>query len=564
MRNDERCGRPARDPRRACAAVSALLVLAAGVAMGQTFRDPRSPGESTMDLERWKSSRTQTAPQPAGVALESTIDPSVYFVGPSDIFSVNIWLSPPISYQLTVTPEGTLIIPTVGEVHVADLRLTEAKERVTAEIQKRYSAGRPSVTLLIPRPIVVMVTGNVLNPGSYTLASYNRVDRAVEQANTPQRNQEQWQVDNVLRTMSLRNIRVTRKDGSIMPADITKFLATREDRWNPYLREGDVIVVPRHDFRKDVVGVYGAVNVPGRFEYVRGDSVKDLIRIAYGFTAQAITDSVELARMSLDGERLTSVILDGDAVNDGTAADFPVEPGDRLIVRGRPDLRGDYFVLVEGEVRYPGVYPISRNQTRLSAVVAAAGGFTEYASLRTATLVRQSVESNEIELERLESQRGGVTAEDSSYYYLETSLRLRKEIVTVDFVRLFANGDTTADVIVRELDRVVVPSVKSTIYVFGQVVTPGHVPFAEGRPYDFYIAAAGGLTERARGDDVKIVKARTRQWLSPGETAIEEGDYVWVPKEYERPFGYYLGIVAQSAAIISVAISLVLLVNQLK
>jgi hypothetical protein len=36
-----------------------------------------------------------------------------------------------------------------------------------------------------------------------------------------------------------------------------------------------------------------------------------------------------------------------------------------------------------------------------------------------------------------------------------------------------------------------------------------------------------------------------------------------VPKDYERPFGYYLGIVAQSAAIISVAISLVLLVNQL-
>jgi protein involved in polysaccharide export with SLBB domain len=516
-----------------------------------------------MDLERWRSSRTQTAPQPAGVALESTIDPAVYYVGPSDVFSVNIWLSPPVSYQLTVTPEGTLIIPTVGEVHVADLKLSEAKERATAEIRKRYSAGRPSVTLLIPRPIVVMVTGNVLNPGSYTLASYNRVDKAVEQANTPQRNQEQWQVDNVLRSMSLRNIRVTRKDGSIVPADITKFLATREDRWNPYLREGDVIVVPRHDFRRDVVGVYGAVNVPGRFEYVRGDSVKDLIRIAYGFTSQAITDSVELARMSLDGERLTSVILDGNAVHDGTAADIPVEPGDRLIVRGRPDLRGDYFVLVEGEVQHPGVYPISRNRTRLSAVVAAAGGFTEYASLRTATLVRQSLESNEVELERLESQRGGVSAEDSSYYYLETSLRLRKEIVTVDFVRLFANGDTTADVVLRELDRVVVPSVKSTIYVFGQVVTPGHVPFEAGRTYDFYVGAAGGLTERARGGDVKIVKARTRQWLSPDETTIEEGDYVWVPKDYERPFGYYLGIVAQSAAIISVAISLVLLVNQL-
>ena len=61
-------------------------------------------------------------------ALEGPVDPEKYYVGPSDILSVNIWISPPLNFSLTVTPEGTLIIPTVGEVRVTDLTLREAKK----------------------------------------------------------------------------------------------------------------------------------------------------------------------------------------------------------------------------------------------------------------------------------------------------------------------------------------------------------------------------------------------------------------------------------------------------
>jgi len=49
-----------------------------------------------------------------GLAFEDVVNPSEYYVGPSDIISVNIWISPPLSFSLTVTPEGTLIVPTVG------------------------------------------------------------------------------------------------------------------------------------------------------------------------------------------------------------------------------------------------------------------------------------------------------------------------------------------------------------------------------------------------------------------------------------------------------------------
>ncbi|MDH4070945.1 MAG: hypothetical protein OEV30_11035, partial [Ignavibacteria bacterium] len=159
--------------------------------------------------------------------------------------------------------------------------------------------------------------------------------------------------------------------------------------------------------------------------------------------------------------------------------------------------------------------------------------------------------------------RGGVRSEDSLYYNLETDLRLQKEIVNVDFHSLFVLQDSTHDIFLQDRDLVRVPSRQLTIYVFGQVSSPGHIPFLVDGDVDYYVRRAGGYTDRARPDDVRIVKAKTRQWLSPLETRVEEGDYVWVPKEAERSFAYYMAIIGQTASIISVALSIVLISLQI-
>ena len=117
------------------------------------------------------------APQPA---LESIIDPAYYYVGPSDGFDINIWIDPPISVRLVVTPEGTLIIPSVGEIPVAEMPLSAARAKVLAEIKKRFRFGECSVTLVAPRSVVISVQGRVLNPGSFVLPAYSRIDKAIE------------------------------------------------------------------------------------------------------------------------------------------------------------------------------------------------------------------------------------------------------------------------------------------------------------------------------------------------------------------------------------------------
>jgi polysaccharide biosynthesis/export protein len=542
-------------------AIGVLVVLTASPLPSQSRRQGFEAG--VFDEQEKSAITNRSLPaQPSAVALESIIDPAHYFVGPSDIFSLNVWVSPALNLLLTVTPEGTLIIPTVGELKIADLTLAEAKAKVVAEIRTKYRIGEVTLTLVAPRPIVVIVTGNVLNPGSFVMKSVDRVDKVIEQANVPQKTQALAESQFSSTMMSKRNITIAHKDGSISRVDIVKYFATKEGRWNPYLREGDIIVVPWNDFTKNVIGIYGEVVSPGRYEFVEGDSVKDLLRIAHGFTSSAIQDSLEFSRLSMDGSALTRTVLSGGAIFKGEQHDIALQPGDRLVVRSRPDMRADYRITVSGEVAYPGTYPLTKNHTKLSEVIRQAGGFTTYASVKNAELLRRSIGTAGIDLERLESLRGGVPPEDSAYYYLETNLRIQKEVVNVDFDKLFVDGDSSQDVIVQTDDYVVVPSINRTIYVFGQVVSPGHIPYAEGMDPNYYIRKAGGFTDRAREGDVKIVKSRTRQWLSPGETTVEQGDYVWVPKVPDRSFGYYMNIVGQTASIVSVAVSIVLLVIQ--
>ena len=58
------------------------------------------------------------------------------------------------------------------------------------------------------------------------------------------------------------------------------------------------------------------------------------------------------------------------------------------------------------------------------------------------------------------------------------------------------------------------------------------------------------------------MKGRTKQWLEPGETSIEDGDYIWVPKDPDHPFSYYMTIASQAASVMSVVIGIAVVIVQ--
>lgn len=548
--------------------IALLVAAASAVLVSLATAQQTGTGDLGGDLLNSLSRGTvPTAVQPSvtarSVPMESVVNPDEYVVGPSDGFGVTIWTSPPIVANAVVSPEGTLIVPMVGEIRVADLTLTKARAAVLEEIHKRFISARATVTLTAPRMLVVNVLGEVLVPGTYTLSPTDRVSRAIEAANQVMRSQrveEELALQEARKRQSQRLIVVHHNDGTDQHVDLARYAAEKIDSLNPYLRGGDVIVVPRLREIRGFIGIYGAVHLPGRLEYVPGDSLHTLLDLGYGFTNDALVDSVEVYRYNQAGKETTSIVVDMSK----PWTDMALQQGDRVVVRRRADQRGDPRVTVVGEVKYPGTYPIAREGTSLSEIIAMAGGFTSRAALSSASVVRRAVTPLELEAERLASYTGGVPPEDTLYYGVETASRLQGERVSTDFVALFARHDTTRDVTMKDGDVITVPTIDPTVYVFGQVVLPGHVPYEPGRDYEYYIAKVGGYTDRARTGGVRIVKASTKQWLDPSDTQIEEGDYIWVPMVTEHNFAYYINVVSQAAGIIGVAVSLAILVAQLK
>jgi protein involved in polysaccharide export with SLBB domain len=500
---------------------------------------------------------------------DGPVDPTEYLVGPGDMFSVVLSAVPPLNFQIPVTPEGSIIIPTVGEFQIAGLTLEAAKKKVLLEIKHKYITGDPVFTLVNPRSFTVYVRGFVANEGAVTVQATERVDVVVALADDPK--------DKNLRTMlkdtrneaildqnqkgSRRRIRLQHRDGTESMADLEKFYAMHKPEHNPLLRDGDVVIVPKNEIGRNFIGVYGAVNREGQYEFVEGDDIATILRIARGLSAIADSAKIELYRTSSDESTIKKEVFD---LHQLLMASSPclLERGDRIVVGELNSLHRDDKVYVDGEVKNVGYYPITRDSTRLSVVIQMAGGFTEFASLANSQLHRRSVSEAEINTERLESARGGVTPEDSAYFYMETNIRINRELVVTDFVGLFEHLDKSKDVFLRNEDYVSIASRKWTVYVFGQVVNPGHISFKPGENYQFYVSRSGGFTEYARTGDVRIVKASTKQWLAPGETNIEPGDYVWVPKEPYRPFSFYLLTYSQVFGIVGTVVSLALLVVQ--
>ncbi len=65
-----------------------------------------------------------------------------------------------------------------------------------------------------------------------------------------------------------------------------------------------------------------------------------------------------------------------------------MKKGDFIIVREIPDYFDVHYVELKGEIQYPGVYKIKKDQTTLSQIINEAGGFKKDASLKDAVLYR--------------------------------------------------------------------------------------------------------------------------------------------------------------------------------
>ncbi len=518
--------------------------------------------------------------------FEGPIDPAQYRLGPMDLLAINIWGDMPASLTVVVTPEGSVLVPTVGEIPVRNRSLADAKSLISAEVKRRYPRAEATVTLMTPRLFTVHVSGVIETPGAYEASAVDRAERIIALASLvqpktdaatttsrqyledPDRNISYAQAQTErARSMSLRAIRILRGRDTL-GVDLLRYYATGDVTCNPTLLDGDVIVVPPEQLAGNTVSITGAVRLPGSYEFRAGDSLSLMLRIAQGFTEQAITDSVEVLRTSADGARFERLVRDGARVLRGDE-DLALEANDRVLVRERKSAPLMASVMIRGEVQRPGSYSVSPNGTLLTQVLAMAGGFTDQAARVEVMVIRRDPNAaldplrSIPDYERLTDLRlSDMNKEEREYFTLESALK--RNTAAFDARRLFLTGDAAADITLRDGDEIVVPETQHTVYVFGQVARPGHVTYARDEDLDYYLDHAGGTSAEAKTGDIRVIKAGSKNWVDPDDTPIEPGDAIWIPRKLERDFFFYFTAI-RDVLQASVAIATVyLLLQQIK
>jgi protein involved in polysaccharide export with SLBB domain len=506
-------------------------------------------------------SRDQQITQPVMLEhhpLDAPIDEASYLVGGGDRLTIQIETVPPLVFTLSVGVDGTVVLPTVGELAVGGRSLIDATRLIKDRTQGTHRLSGVSVSLTASRRIFVRVQGSAVIPQSIEATASDRVstlltNRAVLRTRVPILDDEEIK-DLEPVEYARRSILLRRPDGKIFRVDLDRYFATGESRWNPHIAEGDEIIVNVFDNSYPSVAVGGAVWLPGRYEFVEGDRIADLIKFARGIHPRGVSDSVVLAG---SGRRPRVISLAGEDTLRKLVA------GDRLWIPSHVSLVQTNIARIEGEVRMPGEYPLLTGSTRLSEIVDMAGGLTDDALLNGATIFRTKTPVADHERNLLLAFRGNIAIDDTTYVRQEEELRLFGERVSVDFRSALNNPGSPDDPIIEPGDRVLVPRKTGTVYVFGQVTSPGHIAVIPGAGYEAYIDAAGGYTDRARSGDAVIIRYASRQWLDPDGTPVEEGDAIWVPKEIEQTFALEAMAYGQVASVLSAIATLILVIVQL-
>src|SRR6185503_11168881 len=108
----------------------------------------------------------------------------------------------------------------------------------------------------------------VKQPGSYTSHPVERVSTLLARAGGV--------------TGSRRQIKIKRKSGTTVNADLTLYELTGNTALNPLLLDGDVVSVP---VAETVVEIAGAVHRPGKYELIATKDVTELLQLAGGLTS---------------------------------------------------------------------------------------------------------------------------------------------------------------------------------------------------------------------------------------------------------------------------------------
>jgi len=490
---------------------------------------------------------------PGPAVLEKPINPEFYVLGTGDVLKFRAWGRLEIQQVVTIGPDGYAAIPTVGEINAAGKTVNEVNSTLQSMISRIYPHSEVSLRLIKVRLMKVLISGAVREPGTYVISAVDRLseliklaqgfyepeqvkdlpvmNRTVDKRRSSRSNfdYEEWLAGEPF--PSKRNVSIMKLDGSERRVDYLRFIRTGDSNYNPILSDGDQVHVPIIDKEGGRISVFGSVKDPAEFEYIQGDCLADVIRICGGLTENALLSEIKIIRFESDHDSTREIAVDFIKTY---GQKIELKADDRIFVREQTEFRLKHGVTVEGEVNFPGVYPIVQYKTTLEEIVKTCGGLTNQADLQRARVIRWSaLEYEDPEYERLKKM-SIADMNEMEYEYFKTRSREEAPAVVVDFKKLFVDNEKSQNIFLQDQDEIVIPVQLPTVNVTGNVNRPGLVSWIPGKTTDYYVEKTGGYSWNARISKMRLIRAQTGTWIKPKKnTPVEIGDTIFVPEKQE-------------------------------
>ncbi|EJG1648719.1 SLBB domain-containing protein [Vibrio parahaemolyticus] len=260
--------------------------------------------------------------------------PADYTVGAGDEIVIQLFGKENTTHRLRVNRAGIINFPSLGPVQVAGMTFSDVRDSLNQRVKEQMIGVRSDISLGEMRTMQVFVMGDAYKPGAYTVSALTTISQAI------------YYSGGFSESGALRNVQLKRNGQVIRKLDMYDLLLKGDARNDIRLLPGDVVFIGALG---NTISIDGEVNRPAIYEIKPGETYKQAIQMAGGFTANAYSDQIEVKRYAEKGARdaLTlnfsqshdqqTKVKDGDAVN---------------VLKKNEELTR--YVQIEGDVRHPG------------------------------------------------------------------------------------------------------------------------------------------------------------------------------------------------------------------
>lgn len=212
--------------------------------------------------------------------------PPDYILGPGDVLRLSVTSQTGgLDTETAIRNDGRILLPRLGDVPLAGVTYDRAEQTLARAIHRHLPGAEVSASLTRMRSLAVYVIGEVNTPGLTVVPALSTVMDGL------------YAAGGVRKSGSLRRIRLRRDEREIAAVDLYDLLLRGRRKGDVFLKDRDVIFVPRIG---PTAAVAGAVAQPGIFELPSQITAVDLLRMAGGPLPQGLTSRLHLLRFGPD------------------------------------------------------------------------------------------------------------------------------------------------------------------------------------------------------------------------------------------------------------------------